>query len=451
RRTRRTAQAPPPARVEAGELKATISGPYKHDNLALFLFHGENRIEGGRLLTLKEALEHKKIIIYETNEVTEFIVENVGEEDVFCQAGERLSSDKHELKLIARDDCVIKAGSGKQRSTNFCLSGRWSAGRAVSDIIILTDGSHARLAIRAPLWEVRRDATQELAAATERAAREMAIAEDREETGHKVPEQVDQPQPQARLELSVEDEKLSETEAAYEKALADIVSERRDAIGVAVAINGKIRSVDVYGCHGIFAKLWPGLLRNAARAAAADKDDTDFAHPSAEEVRAFVEGLEVARASRSEVEEDASTFVWELRRSDYRHAVGDPGRPAKPVELHRSYSAIGERPEQQPAAAWESLLVPPDIGPILDLDLGPFECPEDSPEPAELPPGVITVPIVPMEPEPKLLPSWIPPESLKLGIPEELDEPPEPEAESEESGETEELLSATQPSEQPAE
>jgi hypothetical protein len=38
----------------------TISGPFSHDNLTIFLLHGEDTLSGKPLLTLQEALEQKK-------------------------------------------------------------------------------------------------------------------------------------------------------------------------------------------------------------------------------------------------------------------------------------------------------------------------------------------------------------------------------------------------------
>jgi len=52
-----------------------ISGPYTHENLSIFLIHGNG---GGRnYLTLKDAVAQKKVVVSETKKVNELAVENV--------------------------------------------------------------------------------------------------------------------------------------------------------------------------------------------------------------------------------------------------------------------------------------------------------------------------------------------------------------------------------------
>src|SRR5437660_1168640 len=55
--------AEPVRRVAAGDHQ--ISGPYTHDNLAIFLIHGEDRLKGRKYMMLAEALEKKLFVIYE--------------------------------------------------------------------------------------------------------------------------------------------------------------------------------------------------------------------------------------------------------------------------------------------------------------------------------------------------------------------------------------------------
>src|SRR5262245_47291786 len=55
----------------------TISGPFQHQNLTVFLIHGDDRLKLDRLLTLQEALEQNKVVVHETGRVGELEVENV--------------------------------------------------------------------------------------------------------------------------------------------------------------------------------------------------------------------------------------------------------------------------------------------------------------------------------------------------------------------------------------
>jgi hypothetical protein len=61
--------------IEAQAVDYRVSGPYTHKNLAIFLIHGKNLVEGKTFLTLQEALEQKKVIVYETKDVNELAIE----------------------------------------------------------------------------------------------------------------------------------------------------------------------------------------------------------------------------------------------------------------------------------------------------------------------------------------------------------------------------------------
>jgi hypothetical protein len=63
-----------------------ITGPYAHENLAVFLIHGKDRIPGKHFLTLAEALKQKKAVVYETSQVNDLVAENSSDEEVFIQS-----------------------------------------------------------------------------------------------------------------------------------------------------------------------------------------------------------------------------------------------------------------------------------------------------------------------------------------------------------------------------
>ena len=51
--------APKPAKLDV-----TFSGPFKHDNLTIFLIHGKDKLQGKNYLLLPEAMEQKKVSDY---------------------------------------------------------------------------------------------------------------------------------------------------------------------------------------------------------------------------------------------------------------------------------------------------------------------------------------------------------------------------------------------------
>jgi hypothetical protein len=61
-------------RSEAKDYKLT--GPFTHENLTIYLIHGDDKLQGKKLISLDEALEQKKVVIHETQEVSELAIEN---------------------------------------------------------------------------------------------------------------------------------------------------------------------------------------------------------------------------------------------------------------------------------------------------------------------------------------------------------------------------------------
>ena len=62
-------QSPQPGPGEKPAYRFT--GPHTHENLTIFLVHGDDALKQKIFLTLPEALEQKKIVIHETRSVNE--------------------------------------------------------------------------------------------------------------------------------------------------------------------------------------------------------------------------------------------------------------------------------------------------------------------------------------------------------------------------------------------
>ena len=71
------AAEPQKAGPTGGPLAYTLTGPFVHENLSIFLIHGTNRLKDKSYLTLQEAMEKKVVIVHETGNVNELAIENV--------------------------------------------------------------------------------------------------------------------------------------------------------------------------------------------------------------------------------------------------------------------------------------------------------------------------------------------------------------------------------------
>jgi hypothetical protein len=143
------------------------------------------------------------------------------------------------------------------------------------------------------------------------------------------------------LQLSLENKKLQETTEQYVKAFAS-AAETPNAIGFAFAINGQVKSADVYASHELFVKLWPKLLRATAVEAVADlQKGKTFNAPELAAVKLFIETSEKGKSTDRQVTER----VRMTTRDGEKHllyetkdlAARNPEAAAPAAWIHRNY------------------------------------------------------------------------------------------------------------------
>ena len=136
-------------------------------------------------------------------------------------------------------------------------------------------------------------------------------------------------------ELAVENSKVKETAASYVNALNSILRNKPDVIGFAFAINGHVNSADIYASHGLFAKLWPKLLKATAVEAIAELDQTAKAEPVVgETIHAFLADSERPKSKAKEV----TPRVRVVTREDDTNAFFETqDRSQKDAWVHRNY------------------------------------------------------------------------------------------------------------------
>ncbi|MGH9969812.1 MAG: ARPP-1 family domain-containing protein, partial [Pyrinomonadaceae bacterium] len=307
---------------QAGDYR--ISGPYTHKNLTIFLIHGKNLIESKNFLTLQEALEQKKVVVYETQDVNELAIENLSNEDVYVQSGDIVKGGQQDRLLSV--DLIVPPKSGKMPIAAFCVErGRWSkrGSEQVANFSTSTDVA----------------ATKEIKLAAKQSNSQGGVWENvtvaQDKLSSNVGTRVNSTASESSLQLAVENRKVQETASGYTKALADIVKGKDDVIGHAFAINGQINSADVYASNVLFNKLWPKLLKaNAIEAIAELQKDGKFQPPTEADVRSFL-----AEAERGQVSEKEVTARVKLltRESDQNIFFETRDGARKGVWIHRNY------------------------------------------------------------------------------------------------------------------
>lgn len=103
----------------------TLSGPYSHKNLTIFLIHGKDQTPGNPPLTLQEALAQKKVVVRETGSVNELTIQNRSSQDVFVQAGDIVKGGQQDRVLAL--DMILPPKSKRIPIDAFCVEhGRWT-------------------------------------------------------------------------------------------------------------------------------------------------------------------------------------------------------------------------------------------------------------------------------------------------------------------------------------
>ena len=306
--------------IKAGDYR--LSGPYTHKNLTIFLIHGKSVVLSKNFLTLQEALEQKKVIVYETKTVSELAIENISTEDVYVQAGDIVKGGQQDRMLST--DFIVPPKSGKMPIGAFCVeSGRWSR-RAGERVEVFS--SSAEVA-----------STKELKLAAKRAKSQNAVWENvkvaQDNLSENVGGRVNSAVSESSLQLAVENDKVRATADTYIKALSQIAAGKNDVIGYVFAINGKVNSADVYGSSALFKKLWPKLLKANAVEAIAGLQKQEFSPASPEAVSAFLVDAEKGRAS----EKDVTRRVKLVTREDDKNVFYETVDGAEGAWVHRNY------------------------------------------------------------------------------------------------------------------
>ena len=273
-----------PASASAPPEELAISGPYVHENLAVFLISKPGAPRGAaEYLTLEEAMATGAVRITECEKganVNELQVENLGASPIYLQAGDTVKGGKQDRTIAA--DLILPVKGEKKTIPVFCVEpGRWSprAAGGDSDQQAFT-AAPVPLATKEQTLAVRLEKDQDRvwsAGKTTNASLTSLTADFRPNDGTD------------SYVLASEQPEIKTLTQPYLDALASKPKGREFLVGVAFAINGKINTAEVYETTGLFEKLWPKLLRGAAVEALAKRGGPRTAEVAARDVRWLLE------------------------------------------------------------------------------------------------------------------------------------------------------------------
>lgn len=322
-----------------------VSGPIVHDNLAIYLLHGSAAL-GVVPLTLQEALTKGRVKVEETGSVNALTVENVGNDEVFVQAGDIVKGGRQDRVLSV--DLLLPPRSGRVSIAAFCIEqARWSArgyedARQFSSASSAMPSQEAKLAMRALAGAaptpLAADPTSGSVSPPDYGRRQQqmwkTVTATQERLAHAVGAPVISPASPSSLQLSLESEKLKQAQAAYITALVDGGEADADIVGYVFAINGKINGGDVYASHELFRKMWRKQLVANVTEAIGKKDPAGTTPPPIKDVEAFLAAANGGVQSEHAI--DANVRLATLERDTLLYAET---RRSDGTWVHRNYLA----------------------------------------------------------------------------------------------------------------
>jgi hypothetical protein len=314
------------ARAESPEDWA-LSGPFTHQNMAVYLIHGKDHLPGKKFLSLQEALEQKKAVVHETGNVNLLAVENVSPDfELFIQAGDIVKGGQQDRVLAS--DVIVPAKSGKVPLDAFCVeAGRWQK-RGEENVREFgfsggqLPGKSLRLAVssarqQGQVWD--------------------KVKEQQDRLSKKLNRSVADPRSPSSLQLTLENKELKAKVDAYVSKLEKCAADKRDVVGFAVAINGKLEGAEVYGSPALFQKMWPKLLHASAVSAFAEhQPGRRYELTDGEEVHAFLVDGSKGKGTDNDV---TGRIRVTTRSGPAGICIETRDRDNKSTAIHRSYIA----------------------------------------------------------------------------------------------------------------
>jgi len=311
----------------------TISSPFNSENMSVFPIRGAERLPDASFITLDEALVHKLLVVHETGSVGELAVENLSSSfEVFIQAGDIVKGGMQDRVLAY--DVIVPAKSGRVPVGAFCVErARWRqrGDEDVAQFMRSENRVHSARLVSAmrkkSQGEVWKEVCYAQAQLSERLGKDVRSLDS-----------------ETSLQLSLEDDEIKKRTKPYIDKLIDTITSEIDAngeralenaIGYAVAINGKLISAELYSSKALFSRLWPKMLKTNAVAAVSEFDEkAKFSAATIDDVGTYLNDTKDVPVSEYQVPPRVRVLVRETPRTTCEETL-DEGRGG--AWIHRSW------------------------------------------------------------------------------------------------------------------
>jgi hypothetical protein len=297
----------------------TVSGPYTHNNLSVFLVHGPDTMQGQRLMTLQAALGHNLALVH----AGAIAVDNRADVPVFIQAGDIIKGGTQDRVLPY--DYLVPVGRSRMPLNVFCVEAGRCAPRP-GELSASFESSTEQLPTRQLQLAARYRHSQQ---AVWNAVSQLQEALERN-VGGSVQAQLSP----TSLQLTLETRSVQHAVASYVNAVGPQTAGKDDTIGVVCAINGQIQHADIYASSSLFRDLWPKLLKADAVAALAARTGSKVSDaPGVEAVEKFLARSDKGQQCRR-VQHDGTVVLQQESDRAILFDTCDPTR--QNVVIHRS-------------------------------------------------------------------------------------------------------------------
>jgi hypothetical protein len=323
--------APSPASVQSDGLR--VDGPYTHENLSIYVVSGGTE-DARRFITLAEGLKKGSVRLREKGagadaSVNELEIENFSDEWLYLQAGDVIVGGRQDRTIGV--DAVIPPHSGRQPIAAFCVEhGRWTPrGDATKGRASAFADNTAIAGSNAMKMSIQGEADQSRVWAE--------VARDEKRAAAKLKTNV--AASTGTYDAIVSNEKLAASRADYLGILLPRIEKTKDAVGLVVAIDGRVQSADVYGSSALFHKLARKLLESYAQEALlSPQSAVRPAAPSVDEARSFLQASATGAREKSEKVAESTTRTTIRKEQTVVFEYTSREREAgQKTLLHRNY------------------------------------------------------------------------------------------------------------------
>jgi hypothetical protein len=256
---------------------------YKYEKLVLYPIRANKAFEHqhrnvGHYVTLKEALEKKKISITEhaRGDVNTLFVENISSDTIMILSGEVVQGGKQD-RMIAQD-FILHPKSGKKDISVFCVEhGRWQAGntgKAFTQYYSISSN------------EVRKAGT---------------VKKDQQEVWKKVSDNTEKNKAGSStgtLAALKESEEFSSQLKKYTDHFGKLILHETDVIGIVGVSGDVILGCDMFATHVLFQKHYTNLVNSYATEAITSGKEVTVSH---EKVKIYLDSI-IQDEARQETE-----------------------------------------------------------------------------------------------------------------------------------------------------